>query len=209
MNKSIILSFLVLCVVLAGAGWYLLRNNTSEDEVVVATSTSIIASSTPPKRAMQEQAVLVGEPSFPATMVDTSSGGGASALPKGTQSTISDLLTKGGDQICSVVTNTSDVQSKGVIYISGKKVRGIFTSKVVRTNTIIDSNFVQSDGWVYSWSSLMSQGFKAPTAKNQVIPISDAYSFEYDQGIEYRCNSWTVDSSFFQLPTWIKFVASK
>lgn len=208
MNRDIILSFFVLFIVLAGAGWYFLSSeNTPPSEApALATSTEPIALSTP----SANQAVLVGD-SAPAVMVVVPPEGSAGDAPqeKGTLSTISDLLARGGDQICSVTTNTPDVQSKGMIYISGKKVRGIFTSKVIRTNTVIDSNMVQRDGFVYTWSSLMTQGFKAPAIKNQIIPISDTYSFEYDQGIEYRCNSWTVDPSFFEVPTWITFATQK
>ena len=210
MNKDIILSFFVLLIVLAGAGWYFLSmsNTPPAAEVpVLATSTGSVASSTP---LPVSHVVPVGD-SFPAVMVVVPKDGSVPDAPqgKGTLSTISDLLARGGDQICSVTTNTPDVESKGMIYISGKKVRGIFTSKVTRTNTVIDSNMVQRDGFVYTWSSLMTEGFKAPAIKNQVIPISDTYSFEYDQGIEYRCNSWTVDPSFFEVPTWITFATQK
>lgn len=211
MNKNIIFSFLVLLIVLAFSAWFLLRG----DDVLVdaplssaATSTPVVASSTP----KPPKAVLVGESLVPPpTMVTPASGAGAFE-EKGTVSTISDLLARGGDQICTITTNTPDVESKGMVYISGKKVRGIFTSKVIRSNIVIDSSMIQRDGFVYTWSSMMSQGFKAPVssmAKNQVIPISDTYSFEYDQGIEYRCNNWTVDASFFELPTWINFSTTK
>ena len=211
MNKNIIFSFLVLLVVLASSAWYLLRGSDTPVDVPlssIATSTPSVASSTP----KPPKTVLVGESNVPPPTMVIPTSGVNTFEGEGTVSTISDLIARGGDQICTITTNTSDVESKGMVYISGKKVRGIFTSKVIRSNIVIDSSMIQRDGFVYTWSSMMSQGFKAPVsvvAKNQVIPISDTYSFEYDQGIEYRCNNWTVDASFFELPTWVNFSTAK
>lgn len=202
------MSFAVLALVLIGAGGFLFYESNIQD-VPTEEPAAAATPSTTPQKPIADTPVLVGEPA--PVMVNENSGVGAFAQ-KGTVATIATLLSRGGDQICAITTNTADVQSKGMIYISGKKVRGIFTSKVIRTGMVIDSNMVQLNGFVYSWSSLMSQGFKAPVAdlgKNQVIPISDQYSFEYNQGVEYRCNDWTVDPSFFELPTWVSFGGTK
>lgn len=211
MNKKIILSVFVLCLVIAGAGWYFLSQIGKEADAIIAESTDVVAPTSTPLKPAPQQVVLVGSPNNPSPQVVVSHEG-TGFKGTGTPSTISDLLTRGGDQICTVTINTPDVDSTGMMYISGKKVRGIFTSKVIKTNIVIDSSMVQNDGWVYSWSSMMSHGYKAPAATmggNQTIPISDAYSFEYNQGIEYRCNSWTVDPSFFQLPTWTTFSTTR
>ncbi|MDQ5883555.1 MAG: hypothetical protein QG654_469 [Patescibacteria group bacterium] len=117
------------------------------------------------------------------------------------------LMEKGGDYQCTFTHETQAGDSSGTVYISGKKIRGDFVSKVSIAGLpdIGDvKTFMISDGEsVYTWSSMTSDGYKAPINKD--VTSQDSSGVPTNQELDYKCIGWKVDQSKFSLPTNITF----
>lgn len=123
---------------------------------------------------------------------------------------LADLLGRGGDWQCTFTSESDVANSSGTVYVSGAKLRGDFASVVPQLNQTIDSHMIQSDGYVYVWTSLTPQGFKAKTT----IGTPDGTTQFQGQGVDinqqynYNCAPWAVDGSKFELPAGVTFAGA-
>lgn len=123
---------------------------------------------------------------------------------------LADLIGRGGDWQCTFTADNQIANSSGTVFISGEKLRGDFASVVPQLNQTIDSHMIQNDGYVYVWTSLTAQGFKAKTTigtpdgttafQGQGVDINQAY--------DYNCTPWAADASKFELPSGITFAGA-
>ncbi|MBI2031462.1 MAG: hypothetical protein HYT08_02495 [Candidatus Levybacteria bacterium] len=117
------------------------------------------------------------------------------------------LLGMGQTVTCNVSYSVDQMESKGTVYVAGKKMRGDFTVKTADSQAM-DSHMITDEMYMYSWSSANSQGvkFKIDEAL-QITPSPGAQSqtAQLDQEVDYKCSSWTVDNSKFTPPSNIKF----
>jgi len=124
------------------------------------------------------------------------------------KTTLAKLMENGGNYECTFSHSTEIGESTGTVYISGKKIRGDFISKVTMAGVpnIGDiKTFMISDGEsVYTWSSMSAEGYKVPQAEQDKTSQSDA-SVPTNQELDYKCTAWQVDNSKFSLPTSITF----
>lgn len=123
---------------------------------------------------------------------------------------------------CTVHQTISNIDTTGKVWIDGTgtatsatsssanaKVHGEFTTAVQGMN--ITSNFTVVDGYSYSWSSMMSTGYKVkvPDSTGATSDTSaeakGSYSWNASQIGDYDCQPWTATAAKFALPTNIKF----
>ena len=124
------------------------------------------------------------------------------------KTTLTKLMSKGGNYECNFSHVTDISESTGTVFISGKKIRGDFVSKVTMSG-VPDmgdiKTFMISDGEsVYTWSSMSSDGYKVPQSKQEVSGQTST-NIPSNQELDYKCVGWKVDESKFSLPSNITF----
>jgi hypothetical protein len=104
------------------------------------------------------------------------------------------------------MTGAGAMQASGVVYVSGHNVRANFDVEAPVVGTV--HTYMIADGTnVYSWSSMMPTGVKAPmqqSAQQQAAPTADAQAGPYNK-YSYDCQPATVDASLFVVPTNVTF----
>lgn len=121
---------------------------------------------------------------------------------------LADLLKRTGDWKCTFGTEGTGFSSSGTAYVSGAKIRADFTSQIQQINQTVDSHMIQDDGYVYVWTSLAPQGFKAKTTLGSKDATTQfgAQNINIDQQYQYNCQAWVADTATFTVPTNITFV---
>ncbi|HEV7702226.1 MAG TPA: hypothetical protein VGO63_02165 [Candidatus Paceibacterota bacterium] len=115
----------------------------------------------------------------------------------------SEFVKQGGSYKCDVKQAMSDFENSGVVYMSGGKIRGDFST--IAEGRPIDSSFVVKDGYTYMWSSaLPTMGFKVKV--NADATASGEYNWQEGVG-DYNCEPWTADEATFTLPASVTFKA--
>lgn len=114
-------------------------------------------------------------------------------------------LAAGGDFECDITFVQASVQTKSLVRVSGTQLRADFES--MTTAGTMKGSMIQTEGWVYTWSSAMPQGFKAAaTTEKPGDPMALLLQGQNPpEGIEYDCRPWTADKSVFVVPTDITF----
>lgn len=130
-------------------------------------------------------------------------------LPKNfdEKTTLASIMGRGGNYKCTFSHKTDFSTSSGVVYIGGKKVRGDFKSSVsIGSIGDIESHMISNGDFVYTWSEMSPQGFKAKATQNLQ---SDNTSVPTNQELDYKCDSWRIDEEMFVVPSDITFVENK
>lgn len=124
--------------------------------------------------------------------------------PTPSKKSLKDLLDMGQSQQC---TFTTAVGNSGVVYISGGKSRGDFTS--VANEQTIKSHMISDGQYTYVWMDGQAQGFKSAVNTSTTPQPSTAASGSIDvnQSYNYDCTSWTVDTSLFTPPAAVEFLS--
>lgn len=120
---------------------------------------------------------------------------------------IKDLMSFSSSQTC---TFTADNQSNGTVYVAKGKVSGNFTSniegKTMASHMLIDGKEF------YMWTDGQNQGFKGNlddmTMFNNKNQSNSSESINPDEKMNYKCQSWNVDESKFEIPN-LKFTDMK
>lgn len=121
-----------------------------------------------------------------------------------------DLIKKGGNYICDVSHDTEIGSSTGVAYIAGERVRGDFLSKVDVPGIVsmdIESHMISDGESVYTWTSLSNEGYKTPVVMAGEAN-TDTQTISFEDNLNYKCNPWDVDVTKFLIPTNITFKTS-
>lgn len=123
------------------------------------------------------------------------------------KTSMSALVKKGGNYMCTVSHGTEVGDTKGTVYIAKDKIRGDFTTNITVAGMgdmgNIDTHMISDGESTYTWSSASPEGFKGPidsesqTGSSSQVPTN--------QELDYKCVGWTVDDSKFSLPTNITF----
>jgi len=121
------------------------------------------------------------------------------------------LLGMSGAQKCTVASSVATAESTGVVYIAGGKVRGDFVSAVAVGETQVTSHMITDGKISHVWMDGMPQGYTmsaemtdADSAGAQNDRAPETVSL--DQEASYKCESWSVDATQFELPKDIEFV---
>jgi hypothetical protein len=110
-----------------------------------------------------------------------------------------ELMTSAQNQECSF-TDT-ETGSNGNVYIGVGQVRGDFNS--ISNGSTVGSHIISTGEDVYVWMDGQQNGFKISLSALSNTGLQDASTkaVDPDKKVDYSCNSWTVDSSKFALPT--------
>jgi hypothetical protein len=127
--------------------------------------------------------------------------------PSGKKMAFSQFLKQGGAYKCEVKQYMSDFENSGTMYISGKNMRGEFST--VAEGRTMNSSFISRDGYSYTWSSVTpGMGFKIKAeaeTSNESAGVNGTYAWSADQIGDYNCESWVVDTTKFELPKDVTF----
>ncbi len=123
------------------------------------------------------------------------------------KTTLTKLMEKGGNYQCAFSHSTEVGDSTGIVFISNKKIRGDFVSKVsvpgIGDMGDIKTYMISDGESTYTWSSMSSDGFKSPVADD--APKDSTGSVSANQELDYKCVGWKLDESKFSIPTNITF----
>lgn len=121
----------------------------------------------------------------------------------------------GGSWKCDVVSSAQvgagQADSSGTVYISDGKIRADFSSNTEMGN--VKSSMIADGGYIYTWSSMIPQGFKAKIteegeAQEVLFGIQAGAGIEPDSGYQYSCQQASVDASLFAVPADVDFIES-
>lgn len=146
--------------------------------------------------------IAVGEPN-PANPTEQNSG---------KKMSFGSFLKQGGSYVCTVNQSVEGIDSKGTVYVNGTNVRGTYNTTVAGMK--VDSEFISTGGYTYTWSSMMQgKGFKAKASDtvggDSSTGTSGQYSFNAEQIGDYDCQPWSADASKFALPSGVVFTEVK
>lgn len=146
------------------------------------------------------------------TQTGTQAGAQNTVQPAGGEGAFSgslaELIGRGGDWKCTFGAQGNGYSSSGTTYVSGGKMRSDFSSQIQQVKQAVDSHMIQDGGFVYVWTSLAAQGFKAKATLGSKDATAQfgKQGVNIDQKYNYNCSPWKVDASLFALPKGITFV---
>ena len=131
-------------------------------------------------------------------------GGDANTPAPGAQMSMRELLGFGGAQRCTFTNKVENSESSGVVYVSGGKMRGDFTS--LAAGQAIQSHMIVDGETSYVWSDAAPQGMKISFADmNAQGGTNSGQSVDVNEKVGYSCGAWAVDANVFALPTGVTF----
>ncbi len=121
-----------------------------------------------------------------------------------------ELMARGGDHKCTFTQEVENSKSTGTVYVSGKKLRGDFSSDVSAggASMTVDSHMISDGEFMWTWSSAMPTGFKMKVDQEATASANNQ-GFDSDQKLEYTCIKWTPEESQFVLPSAVVFTELK
>lgn len=134
-----------------------------------------------------------------------------SNMPSSAMNSLKDLLALNKSQMCTYEYSDPEGGSvKGVVYISGGKTRGDFTTTANGKPT--SGSMINDSKYVYTWSPDTKQGFKMEITEEMMkigestgSASSQKQSIDSNAKYDYKCSNWSADNSKFTPPTDIKF----
>lgn len=123
------------------------------------------------------------------------------------QRTIKGLIATGKDQKCTFSESNDISSSSGTVYFSKGKMRGDFEAVTKAQGIKVISHMVVDGDTSYVWTENPKQGFKMGISEMEGTQGSSntSQSVDINQELDYDCDSWSPDSSKFELPTDITF----
>lgn len=164
--------------------------------VIVATGVIWYVSTRNTETAVSENPVILG--STEQTDTDLVAADGSFS------GSVFDLGKTGKSYECTVSHTVQGINSNGVVYITGDNIRANFTSSVPVIGSVKTQMIATTDS-VYTWTSLMNQGFKSERGVAKIQAQGQVQSIDLNQTLNYTCKNWTTDMSVFTVPTNITF----
>ncbi len=116
---------------------------------------------------------------------------------------IQDLFAKGTNMQCTFKFDDEKNNTEGNIYLSGKKMRGKFSSKQ-NEGTTIETNIIRDENYGYTWVEGQEQGTKLKIETSESISKNEVFALD-NKKTNYDCKFWNVDNSKFTPPANVKF----
>lgn len=167
--------------------------------VIVGVGTAVIVNKTGEKSNKNQESAMMKEEGVMER-------NGAVAQSKATagqySGTFADLTKRGGDWVCTVDHSTVVSETDGQVYISGKNIRGEFSVDAPYVGNV-SINMIADGSDVYTWSSMMAQGVKAPQSsidKDDTDTQTSGQFVDSNQVLNYDCQPWARDDSKFAIP---------
>jgi len=120
------------------------------------------------------------------------------------QQSLSELLASGRSQTCTFSDATDSGSYTGTVYVGAGKMRSDFDTtangQTTKAHMIVDGQTS------YTWMDGMMQGYKmAFDAQAQVDTSSQQAALDPEKKVDYRCDSGSVNSAMFDLPSGVTF----
>lgn len=126
--------------------------------------------------------------------------------------TITDLLSKGENTRCTFNSETQEGTTAGTVYISGENARGDF--ETTTDEDTISTYMIRNGDTFYMWGDSLKTGIKMVMNINEWADAAESAQslegenmFDPNAQVDFKCTSWTVDSSLFTAPTSVKFIS--
>ena len=120
------------------------------------------------------------------------------------QQSLNELLASGRSQKCTFTDTTDGGSYTGTVYVGAGKMRTDFDSTVNGQTT--KGHMLVEGQTSYTWMDGMMQGFKMSLdADAQADASAEQQTLDPEKKADYRCDSWGVDSSIFNLPSGVTF----
>jgi len=120
------------------------------------------------------------------------------------------LLGVGKSVTCFISYSEEEGGGKGTVYVSDKKMRGDFTTKVDDKEVV--SHMISDGAYSYIWSGDQKEGIKVKidesvkvTGTQEQEKNTEVQNTELDKEGDLNCTPWAVDNSKFIPPTDVKF----
>lgn len=113
------------------------------------------------------------------------------------------LLSMSGAQKCEVNHNSTVSDSQGVVYVSGGKLRGDFSSTA--SGQTFQTHLIVRDNKIHTWVDGVPTGFSAPVDMTASAGTSNQ-GLSVNEAVDYKCESWRADESMFELPVGLQFM---
>ncbi|OGM92511.1 hypothetical protein A2755_00240 [Candidatus Wolfebacteria bacterium RIFCSPHIGHO2_01_FULL_48_22] len=114
----------------------------------------------------------------------------------GSPTTMRQMLS-GPSRTCTFSDVTEDASSQGTIYAANGNMRGDFSA--TSQGTVYASHMIIKDDTVYTWMDGMEGGYMM-TMSAMMDGEKPQGAVDPDKQIDFDCNSWSPDSSKFNLP---------
>lgn len=118
---------------------------------------------------------------------------------------IQSLIAGGKNVMCTVKYPEVEGAAQGTVYVSGKNMRGDFTTTV--EGKAFDSHIISDGAFMYTWASSSPQGVKIKIDTTQAVVQATPGSQQVDinKELDLDCSSWSVDNSKLTPPSDVKF----
>ncbi len=99
-----------------------------------------------------------------------------------------------------------DSNSEGKVYVSSGKARMDFSLSL--DGKVVQSHMIADGSSFYMWSDDQTQGLKMSMIdiEKPVASANQQSNVDINKRIDYKCSSWTLDATLFDLPKDIKFM---
>lgn len=121
--------------------------------------------------------------------------------------TFNKLLELQKNVVCDVSYSQkeSSTQTTGKVYVSGEKMRGHFS--VTTQAGPVETDVINDGTDMYVWGKTASGDIAMKfTIDTTATSATRANQFDMDTDVDYSCQNWNVDASFFILPSTTQFV---
>lgn len=129
-------------------------------------------------------------------------------FPSSGEGSLSNIWKMTGNNKCEVIllnASSKANETSGVVYFSQGNVRADFSIKFASVGKTVNSHLIKKYGKVYSWSSIIAQGFVSKVNVDADLSKEAVGSSNTNNTVKYNCVSWNPDNSKFDIPKNIMF----
>ncbi len=118
--------------------------------------------------------------------------------------TIAEVSALKKDLKCSIATTESSPERTGMMYVTGKKVRGDFISAVGGRK--IYTAMINDGTQIFAWTVAAKTGLVVPVKSSTSESLVSHGGISSNTSFEYECAAWTPHSKFFVPPQIVVFL---
>lgn len=124
------------------------------------------------------------------------------------QQSLKDIIAAGIPQKCTFKAEAEGGNYEGIVYSSGGKFRGDFTT--VTDEATIKSHMIIDGTINYTWTDGQTTGYKMTVESEEAVDLDTnatpvAEVADLNQKSDYKCTAWIPDNSLFDPPKEITF----
>lgn len=122
-------------------------------------------------------------------------------------SSFNQLLARGDNAKCTYdYTDENGNRSYGTAYFAREKMFGDFTN-ITADGTTYQANMIRDGDTQYVWEKDSREGYKTNVSQSvEETQKEQSETIDPDQNYEFKCVSWSVDNSMFEVPGDVTFV---